>query len=215
MMKKICIKYVIFILIGFILGVVTQKLYQTSFKSNTTEKKIIYWVAPMDPNYRKDKAGKSPMGMDLIPVYEGDEANTTDTSIMISPTIEHNLGVRTAKVEKQEIFRMIDTVGSITVDENQIEHTHVYAEGWIKELLVKVEGEHVKKGQLLFKIYSPKIVTAQDEYLLALQNKNIALKGAATKKLQSLGFSTKQFKDLEYTKKSNELTDIYAEQDGV
>ena len=143
--------------ISFIVGMGAQYMIG-SHSANTVsdDKKVLYWVAPMDPNYRRDKPGKSPMGMDLIPVYEGNEKNSDDASIKISPTIEHNLGVRTAKVKRQDISRVIDTVGSIAVDENQIEHTHVYAEGWIKELLVKAEGEHVKKGQLLFRINSRK-----------------------------------------------------------
>lgn len=202
--------------ISFIVGMGAQYMIG-SHSANTVsdDKKVLYWVAPMDPNYRRDKPGKSPMGMDLIPVYEGNEKNSDDASIKISPTIEHNLGVRTAKVKRQDISRVIDTVGSIAVDENQIEHTHVYAEGWIKELLVKAEGEHVKKGQLLFRIYSPKIVNAQEEYVLAVRNNNSTLITAAIKKLKSLGFSDKQLETLKQTKKAEELIDAYAEQDGV
>lgn len=202
--------------ISFIAGMGIQYMiggYSTGTSSG--EKKALYWVAPMDPNYRRDKPGKSPMGMDLVPVYEGDESSSTDASIKIPPTIEHNLGVRTEKVKRQDISRVIDTVGSITVDENQVEHTHVYAEGWIKELLVKAEGEHVQKGQLLFRIYSPKIVNAQEEYVLAVRNNNSSLKTAAVKKLKSLGFSDIQLEALKKTKKAQELIDVYAEQDGI
>lgn len=202
--------------ISFLAGMGVQYMIGgNSSASGDTAKKVLYWVAPMDPNYRRDEPGKSPMGMDLVPVYEGGQGNSIDASIKISPTIEHNLGVRTEIVKRQDISRVIDTVGSITVDENQVEHTHVYAEGWIKELLVKAEGEHVKKGQLLFRIYSPKIVNAQEEYVLAVRNYNSALKTAAVKKLKSLGFSDKQLETLKKTKKSQELIDVYAEQDGI
>ncbi len=202
--------------VSFIAGMGFQYMIgDHSTGTSSDDKKALYWVAPMDPNYRRDKPGKSPMGMDLVPVYEGGESSSTDASIKIPPTIEHNLGVRTEKVKRQDISRVIDTVGSITVDENQVEHTHVYAEGWIKELLVKAEGEHVNKGQLLFRIYSPKIVNAQEEYVLAVRNNNASLKTAAVKKLKSLGFSDIQLETLKKIKKAQELIDVYAEQDGI
>ncbi len=60
------------------------------------EKKIAYWVAPMDPNYRRDEPGKSPMGMDLIPVYEGGENGGGEPSLKINPAVVQNIGVKTA-----------------------------------------------------------------------------------------------------------------------
>ena len=215
-MKKHHQILIIIIGISFLAGMGVQYMIGSHFVSTVSDdKKVLYWVAPMDPNYRRDKPGKSPMGMDLIPVYEGSEKNSDDASIKISSTIEHNLGVRTAKVERQDISRIIDTVGSVAVDENQVEHIHVYAEGWIKELLIKAEGEPVKKGQLLFRIYSPKIVNAQEEYVLAVNNNNSSLKTAAIKKLKSLGFSEKQLEVLKQNKKAQELVDVYAKQDGI
>jgi hypothetical protein len=59
------------------------------------DKEILYWVAPMDPNFRRDEPGKSPMGMDLVPVY-ADEAGATPGVVSIDPTVLSNLGVRTA-----------------------------------------------------------------------------------------------------------------------
>lgn len=215
MIKKSPIKYFIIILLSFCLGFLTHKLFQNSVSAPINDKKILYWVAPMDPSYRRDKPGKSPMGMDLIPIYESAEGSPADVGIKITPTIEHNLGVRTAMVKKQDISRVIDTVGSISVDENQVEHIHVYADGWVKDLLVKAEGEPVRKGQLLFRIYSPKIVNAQKEYVLTLKNKNVSLNIAAVKKLQSLGFGDKQLKDLKETQKVRELMDVYADQSGI
>src|SRR5210317_1889520 len=107
------------------------------------EKKPLYWVAPMDPNYRRDEPGKSPMGMDLVPVY--DEGGGAD--VKISPAVENSLGVRTAKVERDKLWRKINTVGYIGFDENKITHIHLRTKGWIDRLLVKSEGERVKKGQ--------------------------------------------------------------------
>jgi membrane fusion protein, copper/silver efflux system len=207
-------KYIV-ILIAFAAGVGTNYWFsgKAAVVSDSGEQAPLYWVAPMDPSFRSDKPGKSPMGMDLIPVYE--EGTSNDGSITISPRVEQNLGVRTATVKKQDISRIIDTVGSITVDENKIEHIHVYTEGWVRQLLAKTEGEYVKKGQLLFRVYSPTLLNAQKEYLLALQNKNTLLQQAGLKKLQALGFSSGQTKKLRATRKVFELVDVYASQAGV
>lgn len=217
MIKKNYFKYFLAILLGFCFGILFQNIYILDKKENN-EKKIMYWVAPMDPKYRSDKPGKSPMGMDLIPVYqenENSDINDNDFSVKISPVIEYNLGIRTAKVEKQDISRVINTVGSITADENHVEHTHVYTDGWVKELKVKAEGEYVKSGQLLFKIYSPKIINSQEEYILASNSNNKLLQLAAIKKLKSLGFSDTQMKTLKLSKKASELTSVYSKQNGI
>lgn len=214
---------VLLILGAFVLGVIVQK-YLTPLKESSlnrqvasavTEKKIKYWVAPMDAAYRRDKPGKSPMGMDLVPVYEGDDSKEESDAIRISPTVEHNLGVRTALVSKENISRLIETVGSISADENQIEHVHVYADGWIKELFVKAEGEKVTRGQTLFRLYSPALINAQEEYVLALNNKNTSLAQAALKKLKALGMGRAQINRLKKDQKPSELVDIVAEESGT
>ncbi len=201
-------------LLLLIAGVVIGYLYKSKSESSegAQEKKVLYWISPMDPTYRRDTPGKSPMGMDLVPVYNED---SQDGGIKISPVVEHNLGVRIVKAKIEDISKEINTVGTVAVDENLVEYTHVYADGWIKELLVKTENEQVEKGQLLFRIYSPRITVAQDEYLLSLENKNVSLQESAVKKLQSLGVSVEQIKSLKESRKSKELIDVYADQSGV
>ena len=196
---------IILLIIGLALGI-----RHFWFKPTThTAKKPLYWVAPMDPNYRRDKPGKSPMGMDLVPVYQ------QQAGIRITPTVEHNLGIRTATVKRGDLPRLIDTVGYVTADENLIEHVHTYTDGWIKRLLVKTTGEHVKKGQLLLELYSPTLINAQQEYLLAMNTKNTSLINAARKKLTTLGMGEKQIDALSKQKTAFELIKIHAEQDGV
>ncbi len=131
----------------------------------------------MDANYRRDQPGKSPMGMDLVPVY-ADEGSSEAGVVKINPTVVNNLGVRTSQAKLGVLNRDIDTVGYIGFDEEKIFHVHTRVEGWIERLLVKTEGEKVKKGQKLFEIYSPDLVNAQEEYLSALNSKNqIFIKG--------------------------------------
>ena len=70
----------------------------------------------MDPNYRSDKPGKSPMGMDLIPVY-GEDLEVAESVIKISPSVVNNLGVRTTPVIRGQLARKVSTVGYLDYDE--------------------------------------------------------------------------------------------------
>jgi len=138
-----------------------------------TGKIIKYWVAPMDPKYISDEPGKSPMGMDLVPVYEeeGEEKEPAST-IRIDPVTMQNMGVRLGRVQQKALTKYIRTVGNITFDETKIFTVNTKFNGWIEKLYVNFVGEDVKKGQPLFDIYSPELVTAQEEYLLALEQFN-------------------------------------------
>ena len=182
------------------------------------EKKLLYWVAPMDPNYRRDEPGKSPMGMDLVPVYDdGDDSGADESgpSVKISAAVENNMGVRTAKVELGKLWKKIDTVGYVGLDESRVSHIHLRVDGWIEKLAVNVEGERVKKGQRLFNVYSPKLVNAMEEYVQALGSPNRRLITASKEKLVSLGISRKQIEQLRKNKKVPQTISVYAPQDGI
>jgi multidrug efflux pump subunit AcrA (membrane-fusion protein) len=133
-----------------------------------TGKKIKYWVAPMDPAYIRNEPGKSPMGMDLVPVYEEAEGEKEPTStIRIDPVTIQNMGVRLDRVTRKSLIKNIRTLGTITFDETRMYSINTKFSGWIEKLYVNFIGETVRKGQPLFDIYSPDLVTAQEEYLLA------------------------------------------------
>lgn len=179
--------------------------------AESKEKKLLYWVAPMDPAYRRDAPGKSPMGMDLVPVY--DEGG--GVSVKISPIVENNMGVRSAMAERKRLWRRIDTVGYVDFDENMISHIHLRTKGWIEKLTVKSEGERVKKGQLLFEVYSPDLVNAQEEYIQALRSKNRSLISASKERLQALGISSRLVNELKKRNKARQYVPVYAKQDGI
>ena len=177
------------------------------------DSEILYWVAPMDPNYRRDKPGKSPMGMDLVPVYAGDDKG--GSSVSISPSVVQNLGVRTARSELGRLWRGIDTVGYVDFDESKISHIHLRTAGWIENLAVRSEGERVKQGERLFDVYSPELVNAQEEFVTALNTGNKGLITASKKKLLSLGVSNKQVRGLESNKQVRQRISVYAPQNGI
>ncbi len=179
------------------------------------EPKVLYWQAPMDPNFRSDKPGKSPMGMELVPVYEGDDAGAGEPALRISPAVVNNLGVRTAMVTRGSLSREIDTVGFIAPDDDLTVHIHTRVDGWVERLLVKTEGERVKKGDLLLQMYSPMLVNAQTEYLQALRISQAGLAAASRERLKALGMTDGQIDGLKRNGKADELVDVRAPQDGV
>ncbi|QPJ64207.1 MAG: efflux RND transporter periplasmic adaptor subunit [Candidatus Nitrohelix vancouverensis] len=139
----------------------------TAGDSTSAGKKIKYWRAPMDPSFKSDRPGKSPMGMDLIPVYEGAN-DSADGSVSISPTVTQNFGVKTEKVKNRALQREIRTVGRLTYDERLVHHIHTKYGGWIEKLYVDVTGQEVKRNDVLLDIYSPELVSTQEELILAL-----------------------------------------------
>ncbi len=177
------------------------------------DKEILYWVAPMDPNYRRDKPGKSPMGMDLIPFYAGEDAG--GSTVTISPAVVQNLGVRTAMSERTRLWRGIDTVGYVDFDESKVSHIHLRTEGWIEKLVIESEGDRVKKGEFLFDVYSPLLVSAQEELITAIATGNKNLIAASKERLSALGISDKQIRELQKTRKVKQIISVYSPQDGV
>lgn len=182
--------------------------------SGTTESDILYWVAPMDPNYRRDEPGKSPMGMDLVAVY-ADEVDAVPGTVKIDPTIVNNLGVRTAVAMKTPLSRRIETVGYIGYDEDTLQHVHTRVDGWIETLATKATGDPVAKGQLLFELYSPTLVNAQQEYLATLRSDNAMLRTASRDRLAALGVTESEIVRLEKERRASQRVRVYAEADGV
>ena len=94
-----------------------------------------------------------------------------DNIMTVSPERLQSIGVKFALAERRSLDRTIRTVGRVEVDERRLAHVNIKIEGWIDELYVNYTGEQVKKGQLLFTVYSPDLVATQQEYLLALKGK--------------------------------------------
>jgi RND family efflux transporter MFP subunit len=139
----------------------------TQTQKTEGERKILYWQAPMNPTEIYDKPGKSAMGMDLVPVYA--DQVSSGGMVEIDPATVQNMGVRTAVVKKTDFARSIRTVGYVDYNEENIFIVSSKISGWIEKLYVDYTGRQVKKGQPLLKIYSPELVTTQQEYLLALK----------------------------------------------
>lgn len=176
----------------------------------------LYWVAPMDPNYRRDEPGKSPMGMDLIPVYANNGMDPDNPGmIFISPDVVNNLGVRTAQVERRSMHTRITTVGYVQYDEDQLVHIHPRVEGWVERLYVQAAGDPVEEGEPLYSLYSPQLVNAQEELLLALNRDNERFVQAAEDQLRALQIGDAEINDLRNTRQVKQTLTFYVPQSGV
>jgi len=180
----------------------------------SAQRKVLYWKAPMDANYRSDKPGKSPMGMDLVPVY-ADENSNDHADVKINPDVVNNLGVRTTEVRQGSLSDRIEAVGYVGYDENSISSINTRADGWIEKLAVNSAGDAVQRGQLLYELFSPKLATAEREYLTAMGSGSRSLIDASRMRMQSLGFSAGQIHTLTRTKKVSARVARRADRSGV
>jgi membrane fusion protein, copper/silver efflux system len=139
--------------------------------------KILYYRNPMGLADTSPVPKKDSMGMDYIPVLEGDDADDAGT-VSISPTRVQTLGVRTAPVERRKITRTIRAVGTVQADERRLFIINTKFEGWIEKLHVNATGQSVRRGDPLMEIYAPDLVVAEQEYLLAWRSLQ-SMKGAA------------------------------------
>ncbi|WP_333875497.1 efflux RND transporter periplasmic adaptor subunit [Methylobacter sp.] len=131
--------------------------------------KVLFYRNPMNPSVTSPVPTKDNMGMDYLPVYAEDvQKNGPPGTITINPVTLQNLGISTALAEQRTLARTIRTVGRVTYDEQLLTRLHPKIEGWITKLYVDETGEQVKRNQELLEIYSPQLVTTEEEYLLAL-----------------------------------------------
>jgi Cu(I)/Ag(I) efflux system membrane fusion protein len=138
--------------------------------------KILYYRHPMGAADTSPVPKKDEMGMDYLPVYEGEQV--VAGQLQLTPEKIQKLGVKTEPVSKRVLSRNIKVLGSIQIDESRVYAVTPKFEGWVKRLYVNTTGAAVKTGQPLLEIYSPELMTAQQEYLIAKQSQQ-ALKKAS------------------------------------
>ncbi len=133
------------------------------------KKKILYYRNPMGLPDTSPVPKKDSMGMDYVPVYEGEEQESGDAVVKISIDKVQKLGVKTETVAAREMSSTVRAVGTIEPDERQVFTVAPKFEGWIERLHVNTTGQRVARGQPLMEVYSPDLVSAQQEYLIALK----------------------------------------------
>ena len=194
------------------------------------EKKVLFYRNPMNPEVTSPVPAKDSMGMDYVPVYaDGGAGEDIVGTVKIDPVVVQNIGVRTAPAERRSLSRAVHAVGRVVFDEERMTRLHPKVEGWIERIRVDKTGEVVRRNQILLDIYSPKLVAAQQEYLLALNNLSALeessfeeiRRGAAELvtssryRLQLLDVPEHQIRELEETHKVKKSLHIHSPQSGT
>ena len=190
--------------------------------------KILYYRNPMGQPDTSLVPKKDPMGMDYVPVYAGEEPAAGGPLVKINPDKVQKLGVRTETVELRELTRTVQAVATIQVNERQLHTVSPRFEGWIQKLYVNTTGQLVRQGEPLLEVYSPDLVTTQQEYLIAWKGVQ-AVKGAspevessmrtlvdsALQRLRNWDISEAELKQLQQEGKARQSITLRAQASGV
>jgi len=144
---------------------------------------IEYWTCTMHPSVRMKEPGTCPIcAMDLVPVMKRspailDNVSTNsaqqiagdESTFTVDPRRQQLINVQTTVVEVRSLKKVIRTVATLKLDETGIEYVHPKIQGWIDKVFVDFTLQYVNQGDPLFSIYSPELVSTQEEYLLALK----------------------------------------------
>ncbi|WP_211454302.1 efflux RND transporter periplasmic adaptor subunit [Collimonas antrihumi] len=186
-------------------------------KAGDSDKKVLYWHDPMVPDQKFDKPGKSPfMDMQLVPVYADDAGD--DGKVNISPSIQQNLGIRTAEVTKGNLTSAVVAVGSVAYNERDAAVVPARSNGFVERLYVRAPLDPVRKGQALAELYVPEWVAAQEEYLSVRRmqgNGMDSLLGGARQRMRLVGMTDDQIRLVESSGKVHARLTIFAPIDGV
>ncbi len=183
-MNKSTMTAVVMLLVGFGLGswldgVLQKEPYPIVHKNmpengskKSSQRKILFYRNPMNPAVTSPVPAKDAMGMDYVPVYADDGQNNDEPAgtVTIDGAIQQQIAVRTTEAVRDTLSHTIRAVGRVDYDEELLVRLHPKIEGWVEKLFVDKTGQWVKENTELLSIYSPQLVTSQQEYLLALNN---------------------------------------------
>jgi len=197
-----------------------------STTSAPAARKILYYRNPMGLSDTSLKPKQDSMGMDYIPVYEGEEMQSGQ--VKISPDKVQKLGVRTEPAALRELVRTVRAVGQFQLDERRQHTVTTKFEGYIETLHVNATGQPVKRGQPLMDVYSPELVSAQEEYLIAWNGRQSLRNGteeslvgvgqlaeSALKRLRNWDISDAQLQRLKKDGKATRTLTLYSPANGV
>ncbi len=194
---------------------------------NSGERKILFYRNPMNPNIISDTPQKDEMGMDYVPVYE-DEMGSEGV-VTIDPEIQQNMNIKNTVVESKRLSSQVTTNGILVTDETQEFIATTRVDGWVEKLYVNYTGQQVTKGAKLMDIYSPMLVSAQQELLTALSYQSSMSKSSLTevmnssnelvknavRKLQLLNVSDSEIERLKESKEIKTYVTLFAQNSGT
>jgi membrane fusion protein, copper/silver efflux system len=216
--------------IGGARGTPDGEMHEDGSESTHGERKVVGYRSPMDPRVTSPVPRKDEMGMEYLPIYE-DELNGGGkvegmASVNIEPQRQQLIGLRTTPVTRGEVGGSWRTVGRVAVDETRVHHVNVKVSGFADQVYVDYVGKSVKAGQPLFSIYSPDLLSAEQDYVLAVRTKAALgdggtpgagddLVAAARERLKLWDISEAELERLEKTGHPQKTLTLYAPMNGV
>jgi Cu(I)/Ag(I) efflux system membrane fusion protein len=195
----------------------------------SAERTVLFYRSQMDPKQTSHSPTKDEMGMDYVPVYSDGLGGSPPVSglatVGIDPQRQQLIGLRTAAVEDGRVGGSWRTVGRVAVDETRVHHVALKFAGFIEQVFVDYVGKPVRAGEPLFSIYSPDVVSAEEEYLLAVRTRDalgatsaqagVDLVTAARERLRLWDIPETEIRRLERTGKAHRTVTLYAPMSGV
>lgn len=176
---------------------------------------VLYWHDPMVPMERYPGPGRSSMGMELVPRC----ADEAEAGVRVSPAMQQNLGVRVARAEMRDVAPTVRAVGRVELDERLIAEVQTLTPGFVEELAVRAEGEPISQGALVARVYSPELLTAQQEYraVLAMPGSvaTPSLRQASRNRLRLLGLPASMIRRLEQGGAPQRSYPVFAPRSGI
>lgn len=194
-----------------------------SFTISSAFAEGVKYTCPMHPHYIAEEAGNCPIcGMDLVPISaEGEQESgkilkgDDKGAVTISPEMIQNIGVRTEKAEAARFGADVRSYGAVT-ENVRIQHDiSSRVAGWVEELKVTAVGDEVKKGELLFALYSPDLISAQQDYIAALATGAKGRISSSAKRLKSLGIQDQALAEIKKKRRKLQNVPFYSEADGI
>jgi len=227
-------KYIILLLLMLLIASAAWNVRQAaSHRTGTsegtaTDSHVQLWTCGMHPTVIQDHPGNCPIcGMKLVPMNSGPAGTSgSANTIRVDPAVIQSIGVRTNPVRRQTIHRSVRTNGVVTVDETRQRNVNLKYSGWVEKLYADKTGQTVRAGEKLFDIYSPMLVTAMQEYLLAFraakfqESSNASAPSAraleaARRKLLNWNVSDAQIQELEQSGTAPHRITVFSPADGT
>lgn len=219
--SKQYIRYSLFVVIGLFFGWLffhSSTTAEDKQNHSADEHKTEIWTCSMHPQIRMDKPGKCPIcGMDLILLNQNSSVGMDPDAIYFTKEAAQLANVMTSVVSKQQSIKEIRLYGKVQADERLLQSQVAYISGRIEKLYINFTGESVRKGQTLALIYSPDLITAQQELLETAKTKQAypEIYEAAKEKLLQWKLSPNQIATIESSKKVKTNVEVYATSSGI
>ena len=190
------------------------------------------YTCPMHPHYVVDRPGTCPIcGMDLVELASeqeseddgaamesmdnSDKGGMERTTVTIDPETIQNTGIRTEEAQMASFGTLVRSYGDVTENVRLQFDISARVEGWVEDLKVQAMGDEVKKGDLLFNLYSPALISAQQDLISAIATGYKGRIDSAAKRLVSLGMQKRAIEEVKSRRKAFQSVPYYAESDGL